>query len=77
MNCWVCMKCGRERGGSKAKELGACPAYPLHGKHCAQMAGTICGGQVQGSSAIKLTNCMDCDFYNSAYYDKSYEGYEE
>jgi len=27
MNCWEFKKCGREKGGAKAKELGLWPAY--------------------------------------------------
>jgi hypothetical protein len=72
MNCWEFKKCGREKGGAKAAELGVCPAYPNDGKHCARLAGTLCGGVVQGCFAQKLANCMDCDFYKSAHYDKTY-----
>lgn len=51
MNCWEFMKCGRELGGSKVKELGVCPAYPDHGRQCARVVGTLCSGEVQGSFA--------------------------
>jgi hypothetical protein len=27
------------------------------------LAGTLCGGKVQGSFAKKMTNCLKCDFY--------------
>ena len=74
MNCWEFKKCGRERGGANAAELGVCPAYPDHGTLCARMAGTLCGGKVQGSFALKVVNCMRCDFYQSPNYDKSYRG---
>ena len=74
MNCWEFKKCGREAGGAKEKVLGACPAYPNHGKHCARIAGTMCGGKVQGSFAQKVPSCMQCDFYKSANYDKAYKG---
>ena len=74
MNCWEFKKCGREAGGPKEKELGRCPAYPNHGKHCARIAGTLCGGKVQASFATKLVNCMNCDYYNTAHYDRSYKG---
>ncbi|HYA13499.1 MAG TPA: methyl-accepting chemotaxis protein [Syntrophales bacterium] len=76
INCWEFKKCGREAGGVKAKDLGVCPAYPNHGKHCAQVAGTLCGGLVQGSFATKISNCMQCDYYKSRYYDKTYNGRE-
>ena len=69
MNCWEFKKCGREAGGSKAAELGVCPAYPDHGKTCARTTGTLCGGQVQGSFAMKLYR-MQCNFYQSEHYDK-------
>jgi len=71
MNCWELKKCGRQAGGLKAKELGVCPAYPDHGTTCAHIAGTLCGGQVQGSFASKLVNCMKCDFYKSGNYDRN------
>ena len=71
MNCWEFKKCGREKGGVNEKELGSCPAYPDNGKMCARVAGTFCGGRVQGTFATKLGNCMNCDFYLSPYYDKS------
>lgn len=74
MNCWEAKKCGREEGGARVADLGVCPAYPNHGKHCARIAGTLCGGVVQGTFAMKLSNCMKCDFYNSSNYDRSYKG---
>jgi hypothetical protein len=74
-NCWEVKKCGRENGGSKTGELGVCPASEdkrLDGVHdgknsgrgCWMVAGTHCGGEVQGMFAQKIKNCMDCDFYN-------------
>jgi hypothetical protein len=74
MNCWEFKKCGREKGGAHVAEFGICPAYPKHGKHCARIAGTFCGGKVQGVFAVKLASCMQCDYYRSEYYDKSYTG---
>lgn len=70
MNCWEFKKCGRNLGGAKAAELGVCPAYPASGRCCAHVAGTLCGGQVQGSFASKIANCMACDFYKSENYDR-------
>ena len=70
MNCWEFKKCGRERGGAKAMELGVCPAYPDNGDCCARVAGTLCGGKVQGTFASKLANCMECEFYKSKDYNK-------
>lgn len=72
MNCWEYKKCGREEKGSNENELGICPAFPDHGRHCARVAGTFCDGMVQGNFALKLANCLNCDFYKSEHYDKSY-----
>ena len=71
MNCWEFKKCGRRAGGAKVAELGVCPAYPNSGRRCAKVAGTFCGGKVQGSFAMKLKNCMQCDFFKSPHYDRS------
>lgn len=73
MNCWEFKKCGRQKGGAKVAEFGVCPAYPDHGTHCAHIAGTLCGGKVQGSFATKLVNCMQCDFYKTSNYDKRHK----
>lgn len=74
MNCWEFKKCGREEGGAKAQEFGVCSAYPDHGHQCARVAGTLCGGKVQGTFASKLPNCMQCEFYKSEHYDRKYKG---
>ncbi|MBI5140653.1 MAG: hypothetical protein HZA20_00490 [Nitrospirae bacterium] len=74
MKCWEFKKCGREKGGAKSGELGVCPAYPDGGNTCARVAGTLCGGRIQGSFATKLTNCMECDYYKSQHYNKRYNG---
>ena len=68
MNCWEFKKCGREPGGANVKEFGVCPVYPNQGTNCATVAGTFCGGQVQGTFAMKLSNCMKCDFFKSPNY---------
>ena len=72
MKCWEFKKCGREEGGSKAKELGVCPAYPDYGQQCARVAGTLCGGTIQGTFAVKLGGCQKCEFYRSEHYDVTY-----
>jgi hypothetical protein len=73
-NCWEVKKCGREPHGIKSKELGVCPAstdkqnngknFGINaGRFCWRVAGTFCGGTVQGTFAQKATNCSKCDFY--------------
>ena len=74
MNCWEVKKCGREPGGAKANEFGVCPAATETkinginggkngGRACWAIAGTLCGGKVQGTFASKLSNCITCEFY--------------
>ena len=74
LNCWEMKNCGRESGGSKTSELGVCPASidlshdgknggKNAGRFCWKVAGTLCGGKVQGSYADKMMNCSACDFF--------------
>jgi hypothetical protein len=73
-NCWEFKKCGRELDGLKAEELGVCPANiekkvagvnsgKNGGRACWALAGTLCGGKIQGTFATKLQNCRNCKFY--------------
>jgi len=75
-NCWEFKNCGRQPGGHKAQELGVCPVttqQELHGAHggtnggraCWAIAGSLCGGKIQGTYAQKLHNCWRCDFMNA------------
>ncbi|MBU0729070.1 MAG: hypothetical protein KKE17_01255 [Proteobacteria bacterium] len=74
LNCWEFKKCGREPGGENVITLGVCPASTeksmdgIHrgdnaGRSCWIIAGTYCGGKVQGNFAAKLENCTKCDFF--------------
>ncbi len=69
------MNCGRGPRGAKTKQLGVCPAARerrldrVHGginsgRACWVVAGTFCGGTVQGSFARKQVACKRCDFFN-------------
>ncbi len=71
LNCWEFKKCGREssrdgRGCPVARETRL---HDVHGgtnagRTCWVIAGTLCGGQEQGTFAAKYRNCEKCDFYN-------------
>jgi hypothetical protein len=74
-NCWEYKKCGRQPGGDKIAELGPCPAvscFKAHeindgingGRACWAIAGTFCGGQVQGIFIEKHKDCVNCDFFH-------------
>ena len=73
-NCWEFMNCGREPGGCKVGEFGVCPTATSEqfdnvnggvngGRFCWFVSKTLCKGQVQGSFAQKLKNCIECPFY--------------
>lgn len=73
-NCWEAMHCGREPGGDRVAELGVCPAAiedrvdgvnrgTKAGRACWAVAGTFCGGKVQGTFAQK-SDCVLCPFYH-------------
>ena len=73
MNCWEFKKCERHQGGRFAGQMGICPAFldeSLNGIHggrnagraCWVVAGTFCGGRVQGTEAQKQQTCWRCDF---------------
>jgi CRP-like cAMP-binding protein len=68
------MKCQREPGGAKAAEKGVCVAAmdssyggindgKNAGRICWAVAGTCCGGEVQGTFAEKRDSCTNCSFY--------------
>lgn len=76
LNCWEFKSCGRQPGGAKVHELGVCPAATVDyanginrgrkgGRACWAIAGTLCGGTVQGTFASKLANCITCEFYKA------------
>ena len=63
-NCWEMQKCEREKGGAKVPELGECIASKEGlGHSCWNIAGTLCGGVVQGTVAQKEENCTACAIY--------------
>lgn len=74
-NCWEYMKCGRQPGGHMVAELGVCPAADdgsydginrgrNAGRFCWAVAGTFCGGNIQGTFADKRTSCLSCPFFS-------------
>ena len=75
-NCWEFKNCGREPGGAKASELGACIAATYTsanglnegnngGRICLAIPGTLCGGKVQGTFPQKHISCLTCDFFKN------------
>ena len=73
-NCWEFMKCQREPGGARVAEKGVCVAAmdssyegindgKNAGRICWAVAGTCCGGEIQGTFAEKRDSCTNCSFY--------------
>ncbi len=73
-NCWEIMACGRGPAGNDGAGEDVCPAAlagALDGVHggtnggraCWVVAGTFCGGVVQGQFARKYFDCRACAFY--------------
>ena len=84
LNCWEIKKCGREIGGDRIDDLGVCPAASNNssdginggknaGRICWAVAGTFCGGRVQGDFAQKTASCMTCEVFKRV---KEEEGIE-
>ena len=73
-NCWEVMKCGRQPGGENVEKLGICPAAvsgnyngtnkgKFRGRFCWAVTGTLCEGDVQGTYAQKVMDCIHCKFF--------------
>ncbi len=63
-NCWEIKNCGRQKGGQNELELGICVAAQGGlGHSCWAVAGTLCGGKVQGTVAKKEAQCIKCEVY--------------
>lgn len=58
-NCWEFKNCRR----NKDPRLNGTHEGVNAGRACWMIAGTFCGGMIQGSYAKKEVKCLDCDFY--------------
>lgn len=74
LNCWEVKQCGRGPGAGQDGDAAPCPAATeerLDGVHggrnsgraCWVVAGTFCGGKVQGTHAAKYDVCKKCNFF--------------
>ena len=64
LNCWEIKKCGRQSGGKKEDHLGECIASKEGmGHSCWAVAGTLCGGKIQGTFAQKIGFCTFCEVH--------------
>ena len=66
LNCWEIKKCERQKGGKKVNDLGECIASKEGmGHSCWAVAGTLCGGKIQGTTAQKIGYCTSCKVYHT------------
>ncbi len=74
INCWAFTNCGREPGGSRADDLGVCPAAAdgrfdglnggtNAGRICWAVAGTFSPGRLQCILADRARPCRTCRFF--------------
>lgn len=72
-NCWEILECGKHPDENNSSTCGVCPATVTNefdgvnggqhaGRFCWAIAGTMCGGETQGSLAQKLMDCCRCVF---------------
>lgn len=61
-NCWEYMRCGAE-----TQQL-CVTVVQQRGQECWLVAGTMCGGEPQGTLAKKILSCKHCDFYKFVTY---------
>ena len=54
---------GRLQDASTESRLSDANGGKNAGRACWALAGTLCGGKVQGTFAEKLGNCLSCEFY--------------
>jgi nitrogen-specific signal transduction histidine kinase len=61
--CWEIKNCNYKE----------CPAHGLRNVRCWQIAGTHCGGKVQGQFALKFGACETCEIYKESVKVPKYE----
>ena len=78
------MKCGRQPNGEKVEEFGICPATTDStldginsgnnaGRCCWKVAGTYCNGKMQGTTASKIADCIECDFFKAVQKEEGHD----
>ena len=61
--CWELKDCNYKE----------CPVYGKRNVRCWQIAGTHCGGEIQGRFARKFSDCKECGVYQKAISDPIYD----
>jgi hypothetical protein len=57
--CWEYKNCGEREDCAVYQKYKDKPIVPL----CWYVAGTMCGGQIQGGYAKKIDSCRHCDYF--------------
>lgn len=58
---------------TKSCDYTSCPVHGRERQRCWQVAGTHCGGTIQGKFAKKFSDCRDCEVYREAIGNPVYE----
>lgn len=83
-NCWEILECGRHPDGKNTPTCGVCPAALTNefdgvnggqhaGRFCWAVAGTLCGGEIQGNLVKKLMDCYRCVFLQQVDMEEGFE----
>jgi hypothetical protein len=62
MDCWDYKACGKKE---------SCPAFPLSGRRCALVLGTLCHGEKQDCFSDKLYHCTSCEYFKREFHVRS------
>jgi hypothetical protein len=73
INCWKFKNCKGVSCKGEKNPSGVCPVFTAKefdkvnggingGRICWKVAGTFCGGNVQGTFAQKMNTCLSCEF---------------
>jgi len=69
-NCWEYKNCNRVMETCPvflAKEFDDINGGVNGGRICWKIAGSFCGGKIQGTFAQKLETCLSCDFFRDVF----------
>jgi len=81
LNCWEFLHCGREPGGAREEELGACPAADEPacdglnngvdaGRICWVIPGTHCRPHLYDPARHPIEECAQCAFFRRVKYEE-------
>lgn len=78
INCWEFKQCNTASRNKENSPPDKCPVLSAKefdtvnggvngGRICWKVAGSFCGGKVQGTFAQKIETCLSCDFFREVF----------